>query len=548
MTQLYGGIIGKVVEPTTSKKVTSFTSSGTFYKGVGDEAELLVVAGGASGGGELGGGGGAGGFRRISQHPLPTSPVTVTVGAGGATQGDNAGNNGNDSIFDSEVSITSVGGGGGGAIGSHPAFGANFSRTGGSAGGTYVGGGQGLDTKNVDYYQVLNIHSDTYDGDTTFKDTSNRGHFLIVNGDAQHSITQAKFGKTSMKFDGTLDSINLDPGQPSYDDFNFGNHDFTVECWVYPTSFDNTYNAVFNNFRDDDNTSGWSMLLKSDGKVHCNLDGTYNDSTNTVSTNTWTHIAMVRYGGTVYRYINGTEAGNTLGFSTDKHVGETTQTLHIGSSGSEYTDREFTGYIDEVRITKGYAWYVSNFTAPTKPFPDNPYSVQGHSGGGGKGSTYGRAGGGGGAGQGGFTGEGPYTANTANGKGGDGIATSISGSSVTYAGGGGGGTWQPSGNIGGGKGGAGGGGRGFGNDQPGYSTNQESPSSGWPGPAPGGLSGLGVVNTGSGGGGGSNGSGSDGAGGGSGIVIVSEPAGNFKVASGVYNMHDVFHYRTQGQW
>ncbi|MDB4277902.1 fibronectin type III domain-containing protein, partial [Gammaproteobacteria bacterium] len=46
--------------------------------------ELLVVAGGAGGGFDNGGGGGAGGFRTRSSENLTSSPITVTVGAGGA--------------------------------------------------------------------------------------------------------------------------------------------------------------------------------------------------------------------------------------------------------------------------------------------------------------------------------------------------------------------------------------------------------------------------------------------------------------------------------
>ena len=48
--------------------------------------QYLVVGGGGGGGGYIGGGGGAGGFRTASDFSVSSgSPITVTVGAGGAS-------------------------------------------------------------------------------------------------------------------------------------------------------------------------------------------------------------------------------------------------------------------------------------------------------------------------------------------------------------------------------------------------------------------------------------------------------------------------------
>ena len=115
--------------------------------------DYLVVAGGGGGGaGYYAGGGGAGGYRTsygdasVSALSLNVSTnYTVTVGAGGATQSDQAtvGNSGNNSVF---ATITSAGGGGGGSrneggSSSTPRAGL----AGGSGGGTAYGhaGGAG---------------------------------------------------------------------------------------------------------------------------------------------------------------------------------------------------------------------------------------------------------------------------------------------------------------------------------------------------------------------------------------------------------------------
>jgi len=69
--------------------------------------EYLVVAGGGGGGDNNSGGGGAGGYRTATGLSVSAgSPITVTVGAGGAYDG----YRGTDSVFST---ITSAGGGGG---------------------------------------------------------------------------------------------------------------------------------------------------------------------------------------------------------------------------------------------------------------------------------------------------------------------------------------------------------------------------------------------------------------------------------------------------
>ena len=112
-------------------------------KGVANEVpqaynvQYLVVAGGASGGvGDIGGGGGAGGYRFTPGKSFEVSvgtPVTVTVGAGGAQRNrctTYQGNPGSNSVFST---ITSAAGGGGGAGAGTPS--ASSGLAGGSGGG-----------------------------------------------------------------------------------------------------------------------------------------------------------------------------------------------------------------------------------------------------------------------------------------------------------------------------------------------------------------------------------------------------------------------------
>jgi hypothetical protein len=126
-----GGIIGPVNDPTKSDFKEAFNASGTFTSPIGATSGTLLVVAGGGGGGGSGGGGGAGGFRLITSHPFPASPVPVTIGAGGAGNPSvGSGSSGNPSSFGP---ITSTGGGFGyGLLGAPSAGGSGGSGGGGS--------------------------------------------------------------------------------------------------------------------------------------------------------------------------------------------------------------------------------------------------------------------------------------------------------------------------------------------------------------------------------------------------------------------------------
>lgn len=118
--------------------VRVFTSSGIFTPAFSGTIEVLVVAGGGGAGSDMGGGGGGGGvISNTSFSVTAGTPLTVTVGAGGAGApagtGGHAttkGTNGANSVFGTS---TAVGGGAGGT--SYYTFGNSYGETGGSGGG-----------------------------------------------------------------------------------------------------------------------------------------------------------------------------------------------------------------------------------------------------------------------------------------------------------------------------------------------------------------------------------------------------------------------------
>jgi len=123
---------GNIIDYDGTYWIHTFTSSGTFTPQTGLSCEYLVIAGGGAGGGQSGGGG-AGGYRTNgggSALSVTTTPISVTVGAGGANPGAGsslAGTKGSNSVFST---ITSTGGGIGGT---------GTGGTGGSGGGGGMG-------------------------------------------------------------------------------------------------------------------------------------------------------------------------------------------------------------------------------------------------------------------------------------------------------------------------------------------------------------------------------------------------------------------------
>jgi len=120
---------------TYAPSITTFNASGTFTVPTGmTGVNVLLVAGGGAGGG-FGGGGGAGGLIYRPGFPItPGSPITVTVGDGGAGN-TTSGQSGQDSVFST---LTAKGGGYGGTR-TNP-VGAGGSGGSGGGGGTTSGG------------------------------------------------------------------------------------------------------------------------------------------------------------------------------------------------------------------------------------------------------------------------------------------------------------------------------------------------------------------------------------------------------------------------
>lgn len=195
--------------------------------------------------------------------------------------------------------------------------------------------------------------------DTSFADFSSNNVLFTVFGTARIRTDQTKFGGGAGYFNSSNDYIRASNSSL----FGFGTGDFTIEMWIYPQgtfSFQGFFNA--NNY-----TNGILM------RWHANAvtDSLYIN--NTVYNwqpaiyaprNTWSHIALVRYSGTVKMFVNGV---NRIGSVTNNsNIGSSAVPL-IGASAHN-TNEGFNGYIDDLRVTKGVARYTTDFIPPNNSF------------------------------------------------------------------------------------------------------------------------------------------------------------------------------------
>ena len=86
-----------------------------------------------------------------------------------------------------------------------------------------------------------------------------------------------------------------------------------------------------------------------------------------VSTGTWTHVAWVRSSGTLVIYVNGVSGGSVANSTNISDTGLTIGTPNDWRDTS--ASYHYNGYIDDLRVTKGYARYTTTFTPPTSAFP-----------------------------------------------------------------------------------------------------------------------------------------------------------------------------------
>ena len=94
------------------------------------------------------------------------------------------------------------------------------------------------------------------------------------------------------------------------------------------------------------------------------------NGTKAVSDGQWHHIAIIKSGSQLKSYVDGIADGEVPA-GTFVHQNEP---IYLGNFTDLNANRYFTGYLDELRISKGIARWTSNFTPPTIPYATDEYT------------------------------------------------------------------------------------------------------------------------------------------------------------------------------
>jgi len=176
-------------------------------------------------------------------------------------------------------------------------------------------------------------------------------------GNAQVSTTQAKWSPTSMAFDGTGDYVTV-IDKP---ELRIGTGDFTIEGWVYLNATGVAYGLVSKGAA----STGWSVNVTSGNKLQFSYTATQLTGATSLVSGTWYYFAVVRSGtaaGNLKIWLDGVTDATSAGAVTDNF--NQTNVLYVGAD--RVAGAVLNGYLQDVRITNGYARTIST---PTAAFP-----------------------------------------------------------------------------------------------------------------------------------------------------------------------------------
>jgi len=211
-------------------------------------------------------------------------------------------------------------------------------------------------------YVTMLLHGDGTNGarNNTFLDSSTNTFSITQNGNTSQG-SFSPYGPNWSNFFGGSSSITA----PDSSAFDYGSGDFTLECWIFPTT---TNSSTLLTAQTSGGIYGPCNLFFSSGalELYSSSNGSSFDvasgaSVGTPAVNQWSHVAVSRSGTSIRCFLNGTVTSTTTSSATLMNA---TGTFQIASrNGSEF----YSGYVSNFRVVKGTAVYTGSFTPSTTP-------------------------------------------------------------------------------------------------------------------------------------------------------------------------------------
>lgn len=179
-------------------------------------------------------------------------------------------------------------------------------------------------------------------------------------GDVKISTAQSKWGQGSGYFDGNGDYLKINESS----DLNLLSGDFTIELFLKNENPNTTNGGVV--ICVGSGSGYWQWLVRQNVLQINSYSNSYYDFIANVTLDTnWHHLAWTKSGSTHRLFYDGA----ALSASGTPPNGD--PSLLQGYVGANFNGgaTSLTGYIQDLRISKGLARYTDNFTPPSGPLP-----------------------------------------------------------------------------------------------------------------------------------------------------------------------------------
>jgi hypothetical protein len=194
-------------------------------------------------------------------------------------------------------------------------------------------------------------------------------NFAITRGGDTRVQTQNPFQNNSGQsyyFDGTGDYL-VTYSPAANQSIAFGTGSFTVEFWFNASSNAGSQQLFDTRPTGQSSTSQYIALTYLSGSLNY-YTATANPaiSGGAVTAGVWNHVALSRSGTSTRLFVNGVQVGSTY-TDSQNYLGSINRPI-IATDGNSPNTANFTGFISDLRITRGVARYTANFTPPTAAF------------------------------------------------------------------------------------------------------------------------------------------------------------------------------------